>query len=99
MGAVNQRAAPSVDAVVAEIDAAVERIAEARAAIGKVIYGQGEVIDQALTTILSGGHGLLVGVSRPEQLSDAVAAVKLKLDGEEIAALEAPYRPHPVVGF
>ena len=62
MGAVNQRTAQSVDAVVAEIDTAVERIAEARAAIGKVIYGQGDVIDQALTTILSGGHGLLVGV-------------------------------------
>ncbi len=62
MGIANQRTTPNADAVVAEIDAAVGRIAEARAAIGKVIYGQGEVIDQALTTILSGGHGLLVGV-------------------------------------
>ncbi len=62
MGAVNQRTAQEVQGVVAEIDAAVERIATARAAIGEVIYGQTEVVDQALTTILSGGHGLLVGV-------------------------------------
>ena len=45
-----------------ELDAAVERIATARTAIGKVIYGQAEVVDQALITVLSGGHGLLVGV-------------------------------------
>ena len=41
----------------------------------------------------------IVGVSRPEQLADAVGALKLRLDGEELAALQAPYRPHPVVGF
>jgi MoxR-like ATPase len=46
----------------AEIDAATERIAAIRASIGKVIYGQSLVVDQALITILSGGHGLLVGV-------------------------------------
>ncbi|MGD9740448.1 MAG: AAA family ATPase [Bauldia sp.] len=46
----------------AEIDAAVERIAAVRRSIGTVIYGQTLVVDQALITILSGGHGLLVGV-------------------------------------
>src|SRR3954451_21499845 len=34
----------------------------ARAAIGAVIFGQDQVIDRALITVLSGGHALLVGV-------------------------------------
>ncbi len=34
----------------------------ARTAIGSVIFGQETVVEQALITILSGGHGLLVGV-------------------------------------
>jgi MoxR-like ATPase len=34
----------------------------ARTAIGSVIFGQEQVVEQALITILSGGHGLLVGV-------------------------------------
>jgi len=48
--------------VVAEADAAVAVIKSARAAIGKVIYGQDIVIERALVTLLAGGHGLLVGV-------------------------------------
>jgi MoxR-like ATPase len=38
------------------------QIALVRTAIGRVIYGQNEVIDQTLITLLSGGHVLLVGV-------------------------------------
>jgi MoxR-like ATPase len=34
----------------------------ARAAVGTVIFGQEQVVEQALITILSGGHALLVGV-------------------------------------
>jgi MoxR-like ATPase len=34
----------------------------ARAAIGTVIFGQEKVVEQALITVLSGGHALLVGV-------------------------------------
>jgi aryl-alcohol dehydrogenase-like predicted oxidoreductase len=41
----------------------------------------------------------IVGVSKPHHLDDAVAALSLKLTAEEIAALEEPYVPHPVVGF
>ena len=40
----------------------------------------------------------IVGTSRPEHLEDAVAALALTLTEEEIAALQAPYIPHPVVG-
>ncbi|MBQ0826273.1 aldo/keto reductase [Streptomyces tagetis] len=40
----------------------------------------------------------LVGASRPGHLEDAVAAVGLALDAEEIGELERPYHPHPVAG-
>src|SRR5215469_1288449 len=36
--------------------------ARVRESIGKVIFGQDEVIEQALVTLLAGGHGLLIGV-------------------------------------
>jgi MoxR-like ATPase len=49
-------------AVVADLEATAERIAEVRAEISKVIFGQKTVIDLALTTLLAGGHALLVGV-------------------------------------
>ncbi|GLK76865.1 ATPase AAA [Methylopila jiangsuensis] len=53
-----------------DLDAAVVRgaeaigahVAAARAAIGQVIFGQEQVVDRALLTILCGGHALLVGV-------------------------------------
>ncbi|MCA0399381.1 MAG: MoxR family ATPase [Proteobacteria bacterium] len=38
------------------------RLAKARAEIGKAIFGQEEVIERALVTVLAGGHALLVGV-------------------------------------
>ena len=41
---------------------AMERIAAAREAIGAVIFGQERVVEQALVTLLAGGHGLLIGV-------------------------------------
>lgn len=41
----------------------------------------------------------IVGASKPQHLDDAIAAVDLALDDAEIAALEAPYVPHPVTGF
>jgi len=41
----------------------------------------------------------IIGATRLGQLDDAVAALALRLAPEEIAALEAPYVPHAVVGF
>lgn len=35
----------------------------------------------------------IVGASKPHHLTDAVAALALKLSDEEVAALEAPYEP------
>jgi MoxR-like ATPase len=43
-------------------EAAATSLAKARAGIGAVIFGQDEVIERVLVTILSGGHGLLVGL-------------------------------------
>src|SRR5215470_9216456 len=39
-----------------------ETFAKVRAGLGAVIFGQDEVIEQTLVTLLAGGHGLLIGV-------------------------------------
>jgi aryl-alcohol dehydrogenase-like predicted oxidoreductase len=41
----------------------------------------------------------IVGATKPPHLQDAVAALALRLTPEEIASLEEPYIPHPVLGF
>jgi MoxR-like ATPase len=48
--------------LVAEVEALGERLRVVRERIGEVIFGQHEVIEQALITLLSGGHALLIGV-------------------------------------
>jgi len=45
-----------------EVEAAGQRLVTARERLGRVIFGQKQVIDLSLITLLSGGHGLLVGV-------------------------------------
>lgn len=47
---------------VAEADAAFARLSAVRAAIARVIFGQEAAVEAALVTLLSGGHGLIVGV-------------------------------------
>ena len=41
----------------------------------------------------------IVGATKQHHLEDAVAALQVKLTGDEIAGLEEPYTPHPVLGF
>ena len=48
--------------LVGEIDMLGQRLALVRERIGRVIFGQREVVDQALITLLAGGHTLLIGV-------------------------------------
>src|SRR6186713_3298373 len=48
--------------LVDEVEALGERIGVVRERIGEIIFGQAEVIEQALITLLSGGHALLIGV-------------------------------------
>ena len=57
----NAHAAAGSD-LLAEVEALGERVAAVRAQISRAIYGQQEVVDQTLITLLSGGHVLLVGV-------------------------------------
>ncbi len=75
-----------------QIVAAVARIAEARGVPRAQV---------ALAWLLQkpGIDAPIVGASKPQHLEDAVAALELQLSEEEISALEAPYVPHPVVGF
>ena len=46
----------------AEIESFGQRLSMVRERIGRVIFGQREVVDQALITLLAGGHALLIGV-------------------------------------
>jgi 1-deoxyxylulose-5-phosphate synthase len=41
----------------------------------------------------------ILGATKLSHLEDGLAALELELEAEEIAALEAPYRPHPVKGI
>lgn len=41
----------------------------------------------------------LIGASKPKHIEDALRALEITLEDEEIKELEAPYRPHPVLGF
>src|SRR5690348_7424478 len=48
--------------LVAEVEALGARLGIVRQRVGEVIFGQREVVEQALITLLSGGHALLIGV-------------------------------------
>ncbi len=50
------------DDVVARVERSIERLAAVRASIGRVVFGQETVVERTLVTLISGGHGLLVGV-------------------------------------
>jgi MoxR-like ATPase len=52
----------SQDNIVARVEAAGERIQRVHKAAASVIFGQDEVIERTLVTILAGGHALLIGV-------------------------------------
>jgi MoxR-like ATPase len=60
------QAAPAVistDAtIVPRVEAATERVQKAKQAAGAIVFGQDQVIERTLITVLAGGHGLLIGV-------------------------------------
>jgi aryl-alcohol dehydrogenase-like predicted oxidoreductase len=76
---------------------------------GAVVDRLGEVAEKrgvpraqiALAWLLAkpGVTSPIVGASKPHHLDDAVAALSVRLTPEEIASLEEPYVPHPVLGF
>ncbi|MGI3899462.1 MAG: AAA family ATPase [Janthinobacterium lividum] len=64
---------------------ALTALAAARAALGTVIFGQDKVVEEVLVAILSGGHGLLVGLPglAKTRLVDALGTV-LGLDARRV---------------
>ena len=60
----SQSVLPGEDAsrLATEIEALGARLQEVRAAICEIIFGQKQVIDETLITLLAGGHALLIGV-------------------------------------
>ncbi len=40
----------------------------------------------------------IIGASKPHHLEEAITALEIKLTPEELAYLEEPYQPHPVLG-
>jgi len=54
--------APQNDEIVKDLEALTDVLARVRSAVGTVIFGQQEVVEQTLVTVLAGGHALLVGV-------------------------------------
>ena len=73
----------------------VERVAEVAQARG---VSRAQV---ALAWMLSKRYitAPIVGATKTAHLEDAIAAVDLRLDEEEIKRLEEPYTPHAVAGF
>jgi MoxR-like ATPase len=69
--------APPAGKAVLDVERLAQKVAAVRDAIGQVIFGQQEVIDQVLITLLSGGHVLLVGVPGlgKSRLVDALGTV------------------------
>src|SRR3954464_12052971 len=49
------------DMIVRQAEATGAQVAAAKTAIGNVIFGQERVVEQALLTVLCGGHRLLIG--------------------------------------
>jgi len=59
------------------LSASAETFAKVRAGLNAVIFGQDEVVEQTLVTLLAGGHGLLIGVPglAKTKLVDTLAVV------------------------
>ena len=73
------------DMIVRAAESTAAHVRAAKAAIGTVIFGQDKVVEQALVTILSGGHALLLGVPglAKTKLVDTMGTV-LGLDARRI---------------
>ena len=73
------------DMIVRAAESTAAHVRAAKAAIGTVLFGQDKVVEQALVTILSGGHALLLGVPglAKTKLVDTMGTV-LGLDARRI---------------
>jgi MoxR-like ATPase len=73
------------DMIVRAAETTSQHVAAAKNAIGTVIFGQDQVVEPTLTTVLCGGHGMLVGVPglAKTKLVEALGTV-LGLDARRI---------------
>jgi MoxR-like ATPase len=73
------------DMIVRAAETTATHIAAAKAAVGAVIFGQADVVERTLITVLCGGHGMLVGVPglAKTKLVEALGTV-LGLDARRI---------------
>src|SRR6187397_2622966 len=73
------------DMIVRSAETTSTHIAAAKAAVGNVIFGQEDVVERTLITVLCGGHGMLVGVPglAKTKLVEALGTV-LGLDAKRI---------------
>jgi len=79
-----------------------EADAKVVAAVAEVAKARGVPMAQVALAWVLGKPGItspIIGASKPGHLTDAVAALALKLTDEEVTALEAAYVPHAVAGF
>ena len=70
-------------------------------AVGKVAAARSVTPSQvALAWILQapGVTAPIIGATKLDHLTEAFKAVDVKLSPEEVAAIEKPYRPHPILG-
>lgn len=73
------------DDLVVQIEAAGEELSQVRQAAASVIFGQENVIELALITVLAGGHALLIGVpGLAKTLLVETLGTVLGLDGRRI---------------
>ena len=71
-------------------------------AVQKIAGERGIAMAQVATAWLLAQDGItspIIGVSKMPQLEDALSALEVQLSAAEIEQLEAPYQPHPVMGF
>src|SRR4029077_10942801 len=73
------------DMIVRAAETTSQHVAAAKAAVGTVIFGQEQVVERTLITVLCGGHGMLVGVPglAKTKLVEALGTV-LNLDARRI---------------
>ncbi len=70
--------------------------------LGEMAEARGLPRAQVALAWLLGKPGVtspIIGATKPHHLEDAVASLAIKLTPEEVARLEEPYVPHPVLGF
>ncbi|WP_422924213.1 aldo/keto reductase [Singulisphaera sp. PoT] len=70
--------------------------------VGEVAAARGIPRSQVALAWLIGKPGVtspIIGATKPHHLEDAIAALGVRLTPEEVARLEEPYAPHPVLGF